>query len=217
MASEGEGLRALQVSADEGGVVGTARRAGSRGGVGSTCGARRSAVHSVDGVHGVDGCEPGRGGAARTGTGRCPGRHGDAAQAWFEGPVSGPPSGDAARAGAQRCPGGREGRVAPIGTRGRRPAHGCAGRAPSSRCRRSRDPRTGVGTEPRPPVPAGPWVTARRSTGYVLPGARPTTPRTTPSSTRSCGRMRRASAVRRISDGGRFRIAAASSGAITEK
>ncbi|WP_234336132.1 S8 family serine peptidase [Streptomyces sp. NRRL S-1022] len=44
-----------------------------------------------------------------------------------------------------------------------------------------------------------------------------TMPRTTPSSTRSCGRMRSWSAVASTSCGGRFRMAAASSGAITEK
>jgi len=46
---------------------------------------------------------------------------------------------------------------------------------------------------------------------------RPTTPRTTPSSTRSCGRILSWSAVASTSLSGRLRMAAASSGAITEK
>lgn len=47
--------------------------------------------------------------------------------------------------------------------------------------------------------------------------AGPTMPRTTPSSTRSCGRSRSWSAVCGTRSGERLRIAAASSGAMTEK
>lgn len=85
----------------------------------------------------------------------------------------------------------------------RRRAHLPAGLRPR-RQGRSGDPGDHPGGEGAPDQDPG-WSTAS------------TMPRTTPSSTRSCGRTRSCSAVASTSSSGRLRIAAASSGAITEK
>lgn len=65
----------------------------------------------------------------------------------------------------------------------------------------------------QPAGEAGPSVGA----AFGLTGSGATIPRTTPSSTRSWGRSRNWSAVRGTCSGPRLRIAAASSGAMTEK
>lgn len=65
------------------------------------------------------------------------------------------------------------------------------------------------------------WIHPFRCAIYLLLPVRaepgPTTERATPRSTRSCGRSRNWSAVACVWSGERFRIAAASSGAMTEK